>query len=73
MCARNETVPGHNPVGIVAPAAAFAIDLSRPIGGTGWYPAEQSGDAYFRWTGPQPRFDLEVLLPQHHSYRCDVR
>jgi hypothetical protein len=57
-----------------APAAdaAFDIDLSKPIGGHGWYEPEHVGDSWYRWTGPEPRFDLEVLLSPGRSYFCDM-
>jgi glycosyltransferase involved in cell wall biosynthesis len=57
-----------------APAAVtpFEIELFRPIGGSGWYDSEGSAGNWYRWTGPQPRFVLEVLLSQDHAYRCDM-
>src|SRR6266851_6007559 len=52
--------------------SAFEIDLSKPIGGHGWYEPEHVGESWFRWTGPEPRFDLEVLLSPGRSYFCDM-
>jgi glycosyltransferase involved in cell wall biosynthesis len=52
--------------------AAFELDLSRPIAGTGWYQAEHSDGRWYRWTGPGARFTLEMLLPHEHSYRCEM-
>jgi hypothetical protein len=31
--------------------------------GTGWYGAEAAGEAHHRWTGPEPRFTVELYLP----------
>ncbi len=57
-----------------APAgdSTFEIDLSKPIGGRGWYEPEHVGESWFRWTGPEPRFDLEVLLSPGRTYFCDM-
>ncbi len=65
---------GDAPSSPAAPAgdAAFDIDLSKPIGGQGWYEPEHVGGSWYRWTGPDPRFDLEVLLSPGRSYFCDM-
>jgi hypothetical protein len=57
-----------------APAgdSAFDIDLSKPIGGQGWYEPEQVAGSWYRWTGPEPRFSFEVLLSPGRSYFCDM-
>src|SRR5205823_2777984 len=55
-----------------AAGAGFDIDLSQPIAGTCWYEAENSEGHWYRWTGPDPKFALDVLLPHQHSYRCEM-
>lgn len=72
------SVDGANPPLAAAPRLAaasdapFEIDLSRPIGGSGWHHAESTGGNWYRWTGPQPRFELELLLTQGRSYTCEM-
>src|SRR5579862_6999008 len=56
----------------VAPGGVFEVDLSRPVGGSGWYEAEAAGGSWFRWTGPEPRFVVEVMLAPQLSYRCQM-
>src|SRR5712692_3886799 len=51
---------------------AFEIDLSRPIGGSGWHQPENSGGNWYPWTGPEARFALDLLLPYRHSYQCEM-
>ena len=58
--------------GASARDGAFEIDLSKPIGGPGWYEPEYAGGGWHRWTGPEPRFGLEVLLSPGRSYFCDM-
>ena len=48
---------------------AIAMDLSAPIPGIGWYPAERGDGGGHRWTGPEPRFTLELFLPEQ-PVRC---
>lgn len=54
------------------PAGAFALDLGGPIPGFGWYEAEWSGDAVWRWTGPEERFTIEICLPPGVSYTAEI-
>jgi glycosyltransferase involved in cell wall biosynthesis len=54
-----------------APDEPTRLDLSGPMPGFGWYPAEKSGTGYHRWTGPEPKFTLEIFLPRR-LYRCKI-
>ncbi len=65
---------GETPARVPLPAgdASFEIDLSRPLAGSGWYPPENLGGNWYRWTGPEPRFGLDVLLAPHRSYLCNM-
>src|SRR5207247_81213 len=47
------------------------LDLSAPMPGAGWYPAEKTGSGWHRWTGPGPKFSLEFLLPDR-PYHCKM-
>lgn len=54
-------------------AQPFAIDLARPIPGFGWYPLENSQTGVrFRWTGPDPKFTLDLPLSARHAYRIEM-
>jgi hypothetical protein len=55
------------------PDGAFALDLGGPVPGFGWYGAEREGDLVWRWTGPEPRFTVELGLRRGVSYRCEMR
>lgn len=54
----------------LCPDGAFALDLEGPIPGFGWYAVEREGDAVWRWTGPEPRFTVELVLHRNVSYQC---
>lgn len=64
-------VPG-TALGADGSEGALQIDLSRPIGGAGWYPPEGIDGHWHRWTGPDPEFILDLLLPHQRSYRGEV-
>ncbi len=48
---------------------AIEMGLSAQIPGIGWYPAGPAEEGRHRWTGPDPRFTLELFLPER-PYRC---
>ncbi len=48
---------------------AIAMDLSASMPGLGWYPTGPGEEGRHRWTGPEPRFTLELFLPER-PYRC---
>ncbi len=48
---------------------AIAMDLSAAMPGLGWYPVGPGEEGRHRWTGPEPRFTLELFLPER-PYRC---
>jgi glycosyltransferase involved in cell wall biosynthesis len=48
---------------------AIAMDLSASMPGLGWYPVGPGEEGRHRWTGPEPRFTLELFLPER-PYRC---
>ncbi len=49
----------------VVPNGAFDISLREPIPGSGWYEPEADGPVAYRWTGPEPRFTLDLPLTLH--------
>jgi hypothetical protein len=50
----------------------FEIDVSGPMPGSGWYLPEEANGRWFRWTGSEPEFSLEVPLRPDCSYRCTL-
>jgi hypothetical protein len=54
-------------------AGSFEIDLSEPVPGSGWYSPETESGRTWRWTGPDPRFTLEVPLQPNGYYKVSVR
>lgn len=46
----------------VVPDGEFEISLQAPIPGSGWYEPEAEGQKYYRWTGPEARFTLDIHL-----------
>jgi len=55
------------------PDGAVALDLGGPVPGFGWYNAERGGNEVWRWTGPEPRFTVELGLRRGVSYQCEMR
>jgi hypothetical protein len=51
------------------PPDSFELRLSDIIPGSGWYEAEHEDETFWRWTGPDPRFTIEVPLRPDASYR----
>jgi hypothetical protein len=54
-------------------AGSFEIDLSEPVPGSGWYSPETESGRTWRWTGPDPRFTLEVPLQANGYYKVSLR
>ena len=52
---------------------SFDLDLSQPVPGLGWYSPETESGRIWRWTGPDPRFTLEVPLQANARYKVSVR
>ena len=46
----------------VVPEGEFEISLQAPIPGSGWYEPETEGGGFYRWTGPEARFTLDLPL-----------
>lgn len=41
----------------------LAIDLSKPVVSTGWYPPEYGDYGYFRWSGPEKESFIDLSIP----------
>lgn len=52
---------------------SFALDLSEPLPGSGWYLPESAKGQVWRWTGPRPQFTLEVPLQPKGRYVVGLR
>jgi len=51
------------------PPGSFEIPISGIMPGSGWYAPERDGSTYWRWTGPDRYFTIEVPLRHDKSYR----
>ena len=52
---------------------SFALDLSEPLPGSGWYLPESAEGQVWRWTGPRPQFTLDVPLQLKGRYVVGMR
>ena len=57
---------------IRVPGGSFAIDLSEPVPGSGWFEAEEENGVRWRWTGPSRYFTLELPLRSDGSYAVEL-
>ena len=55
---------------LVVPTGAFDIALGEPVPGSGWYEPERDTGAYYRWTGPERQFTLDLPLASSRYAVC---
>jgi hypothetical protein len=69
--ANGSAVPDPRALLVKASGETVEFDLSERLPGLGWYAAETTANGCHRWTGPEPRFTLELFLPET-AYRCKI-
>jgi glycosyltransferase involved in cell wall biosynthesis len=69
--ANGSAIPDPRSLLVKASGKSVEFDLSERLPGFGWYAAETTANGCHRWTGPEPRFTLELFLSQE-AYRCKI-
>ena len=52
------------------PEGMFELAFDQPVPGSGWYEPERDTGAYYRWTGPERQFTLDLPLASSRYAVC---